>query len=144
MEKTVGLDSVGERPWKCDRENRDWWWRQINVKRLGYIQCFNASWKGLLTEYLLKVTGNRAILWNQKLWCGTLFLHKNKMKGRILQACSLKHSIKRGTFSAVGKMNLSESRVQERGREGSPPNTQPSLHPLGYVPGNYHCLKASL
>ena len=29
MEKTMDLDSVEERTRKCDRENRDWWWRQI-------------------------------------------------------------------------------------------------------------------
>ena len=28
MEKYIGLDSVGERAQKYDRENRNWLWRQ--------------------------------------------------------------------------------------------------------------------
>ena len=53
------------------------------------------------------------------LWCGTLFLHENKMRQRILQACSLKHNIKKDMFSAVAKMNLFGS--------GSPPPSPPPL-----------------
>ena len=29
MEEYIGLDSVGERAWKYDRENRDCWWCRI-------------------------------------------------------------------------------------------------------------------
>ena len=29
MEKSLGLNIMEERPWKCDRENQDWWWCQI-------------------------------------------------------------------------------------------------------------------
>ena len=77
--------------------------RSNQIKRLGYIKCFNVSLKWQLAGYLLKVATNCAILWNQKLWWGICFLHKNKMKQRIRQACSLKNSIKKGMFSIVSK-----------------------------------------
>ena len=54
----------------------------------------------LLSGYSLKVATNCAILRNQKLWCGTGFLHKNK----IPQACNLKHSIKKDMFSVWAKL----------------------------------------
>ena len=64
-----------ERTQKCDRENRDWWWCQIKsiyrlhldlvVKQLCYISCLNAC------------ATNCATFRNQKLCCGTVFLHKN-------------------------------------------------------------------
>ena len=46
--------------------------RSNQVKCLDNIKCFNVSsvsWK--LVTY-------NSILWNQKLWCGTLFLHKTE------------------------------------------------------------------
>ena len=46
------LNFVGERTWKCDKENRECWWRQIKsiyrlhldlvVKQICYINCLNA------------------------------------------------------------------------------------------------------
>ena len=78
--------------------------RSNQVKLFDYIKCFNICWK---------VTTNCTILWNQTFWRGTLFLHKNKMKQRILQACILKHIIKKGMFSVVGKMNLFGSGMGE-------------------------------
>ena len=93
-----------------------------NQTKSSVVAIFNVSMsaeKWLLTGYLLKLAANCAILSNQKLRCGTLFLHKTKMKQRILQVCSLKNSIKQGIFSVVGKMNLFGS-----GR-GSPPPTSP-------------------
>ena len=80
--------------------------------------------KWLLTGYLLKVATNCVILWNQKLWYGTLFLHNNEIKRRVLKAYILKDSIKKGMFFVVGKINLFES-----GREESFPS------PPEYVPG---------
>ena len=69
------LNFVGERTQKCDRENREWWWRQIKsiyrlhldlvVKQLCYISCLNAC------------ATNCATFRNQKLCCGAVFLHKN-------------------------------------------------------------------
>ena len=69
------LNFVGERTWKCDRENREWWRRQIKsiyslyldlvVKQHCYISCLNAS------------ANNCATFRNQKLCCGTVFQHKN-------------------------------------------------------------------
>ena len=51
LEKTMYLNSVGERTQKCDRENRMWRWRQIKpaymwylevvVKLLRQINCLN-------------------------------------------------------------------------------------------------------
>ena len=29
--EVAGLDIIEERPWECDRENQDWWWRQIKL-----------------------------------------------------------------------------------------------------------------
>ena len=104
----MGLDSVGGTCSKSDRGNRDWWFAS-NQTKLSVSTIFNVSMsveKWLLTGYLLKVAAKCAILWNEKLWCGTLFLHKNKMKRRVLQARSLKHNIKRGMCSVLGKMNL--------------------------------------
>ena len=69
------LNFVGERTQKCDRENREWRWRQIMsvsrlyldlaVKQLYYLNCLNA-W-----------ATNYATFRNQNLCCGTVFLHKN-------------------------------------------------------------------
>ena len=69
------LNFVGERTQKCDKENREWRWRQIKsiyrlyldlvVKQLCYISCLNA-W-----------ATNCATFRNKKLCCGTVFLHKN-------------------------------------------------------------------
>ena len=69
------LNFVGERTQKCDRENQEWLWRQTKssyrlyldlvVKQLCYISCLNA-W-----------TPNYVTFRNQKLCCGTVFLHKN-------------------------------------------------------------------
>ena len=68
------LNFVEERTQKCDRENREWRWRQIKsiywlyldlvVEKLCYINCLNA-W-----------ATNCAIFGNQKLCRGTVFLHQ--------------------------------------------------------------------
>ena len=86
MKKIMCLNFVEERTQKCDRENREWRWRQIKsiyrshldlvVKQICYISCLNA-W-----------ATNCVAFKNQKLCCGTVFLHKNEMKQRALQACS--------------------------------------------------------
>ena len=83
----MGLNFVGERTQKCDKENRVWRWRQIRsiyrsyldlvVKKLCHINCLNA-WATICATFR-----------NQKLCCGTVFLHK-MMKRRTLQACSFK------------------------------------------------------
>ena len=69
--------------------------------------------KCIRNGYLLNVATKCAILWNQKLWCGSLFLLKYKTNKEF---CSLKHRIKKGMFFVVGKMNLFGS-----GRGGSTP-----------------------
>ena len=95
MEKMC-LDFVEVRTQKCDRENREWRWRQIKsiyrlyldlvVKQLCSVNCLNA-W-----------ANNCATFRNQKLCCDTVFLRKND-ETRTLQACSLRHSIKKDMFS---------------------------------------------
>ena len=90
------LNFVGERTQKCDRENREWRWHQIKpiyrlypdlaVKQLCYINCLN-PWATNCTTFR-----------NQRLSWGTVFLQK-MMKRRTLQACSFRHSIKKGMFS---------------------------------------------
>ena len=55
-----GLELRGEHARKFDSKDRDWQFK-----------------KWLLTGYWLKVATNCPTLWNQKLWCRTLFLHKN-------------------------------------------------------------------
>ena len=89
------LNFVDERTQKCDRENQEWRWCQIKsiyrlhldlvVKQVCYISCLNAC------------ATDCATFRNQKLCCGTVFLHK-MMKRRTLQACSLRHRIKKGMF----------------------------------------------
>ena len=79
---------------------------QTKLSILAVLNVSISVKKWLLTGCLLKVVTNCAILSNQKFWCGTLFPHKNKMKQRILQACNLKHSIRKGMFCIVGKVNL--------------------------------------
>ena len=69
------LNSVGERTQKCDRESREWRWRQIKsiyswyldlvVKRLRFINFLNA-W-----------ATNYATFSNRKLCCGTVFLRRS-------------------------------------------------------------------
>ena len=66
---------VGEHTQKSDRETRERLWCQIKsiyrlyldfvVKQLYYINCLNAS------------ATNCATFRNQKVCCGTVFLHKN-------------------------------------------------------------------
>ena len=125
MERTIGLDSVGRtclEPW----QGKSRLTVASNETQLSVSTIFNVLMsveKWLLTGFLLKVAAKCAILWNEKLWCGTLFLHKNKMKRRVLQARSLKHNIKRGMCSVLGKMNLFGS---GRWRVLPPP---PPLHP---------------
>ena len=75
MEKIISLNFVEERTQKCDKESREWRWYQIKsinrlhldlvVKQLYYIICLNAY------------AANCATFRNQKLCCGTAFLHKN-------------------------------------------------------------------
>ena len=59
--------------------------RSNQFTRLGFIKCFNVSVK-VAAKRLLTERGysKYTILWNQKLWCDTLFLHKYKTKRRIL------------------------------------------------------------
>ena len=81
------LNFVRERTQKCDKEIREWRWRQIKsiyrlyldlvIKKLYYINCLN-GW-----------TTNRATFRNQKLCGGRVFLHKNDEQ-RTLQTCSFK------------------------------------------------------
>ena len=60
---------VGERTQKSDRENREWpiyrLYLDLVMKQLYHINCLNA-W-----------ATNCATFRNQKLCCGTVFLHKN-------------------------------------------------------------------
>ena len=68
------LNFARERTQKCDKENREWRWRQIKsiyglyldlvVMKLYYISCLN-GWGT-----------NSATLRNQKFCCGTVFQHK--------------------------------------------------------------------
>ena len=71
---------------------------------------------------------NCATLWNQKLWCGTLFLHKNKIKRRILQAGSLRHSIKKRYFMLWAKWTYFDWAGE------SPPPPSPPLSPQSPSP----------
>ena len=69
------LNSLGQRTQKCDRENQVLRWRQIKsiyrwyldlvVKHLRSINCLNA-WDTICATF-----------GKQKLYCGTVFLHKN-------------------------------------------------------------------
>ena len=75
MEKIICLNFVEELTQKYARETREWQWYQIKsiyrlyldlvVKQLYYISCLNAC------------ATNCATFRNQKLCCGTVFLHKN-------------------------------------------------------------------
>ena len=87
---------------------------KLSVSSLLNISMSVEKW--LPTGYLLKVTTNCVVLWNQKSWCSTLSLYKNKIKGRIFQACSLKQKIKKRRFSVLGKMNF----LGRAGEESSP------------------------
>ena len=61
------------------------------------------------------------------------------MKGRLLQACSLRHSIKKGMLSVWGKLDLFKS---NRGGVLPPP---PPPRPLGYAPVfDVNCVVPSL
>ena len=54
----------------------------------------------LVVKRLLYITvcaSNSATFWNQRFWCGTLFLHIND-ETRTLQAWSSMHSIKKAGF----------------------------------------------
>ena len=105
MERTIVLDSVGGtclEPWQ-GKSRLTVASNQIQLSVSTIFNVLMSVEKWLLTGFLLKVAAKCAILWNEKLWCGTLFLHKNKMKRRILQARSLKHNIKRGMCSVLGK-----------------------------------------
>ena len=63
------------------------------------------------------------------MWVGTASLHK-KMERRTLQACSLKHSIKKDMFSVLGKINLFSSVRGSFSSYPSPPtSTLPFLSP---------------
>ena len=96
---------------------------KLSVSSLLNISMSVEKW--LPTGYLLKVTTNCVVLWNQKSWCSTLSLYKNKIKGRIFQACSLKQKIKKRRFSVLGKMNF-----LGRAGEESSPTTPPPLPPI--------------
>ena len=50
---------------------------------------------------MFKCTLKRGTVWNQKLWCGTLFLHKIRWNKQFL-----KHSIKQCMLPVLGKINL--------------------------------------
>ena len=69
------LNFVGERTQKCDKENREWRWRQIkSIYRL-YLDLIIK--KLYCINFLNALATNSATFRNQKLCCGTLFLHKN-------------------------------------------------------------------
>ena len=92
MEKIMCLNFVKERTQKCDRENREWRWRQIKsiyrlhldlaVKQLCYNSCLNA-W------------ATNAPLSEIKSYVLVLSFYIKMMKRRTLQACSFWHSIKK-------------------------------------------------
>ena len=63
----MGLDSVGEPAWKCERENRDWRWREIKLSDPAIFNVSMSVEKWLLSGYLLKVATNWVTLGNQKL-----------------------------------------------------------------------------
>ena len=73
------LKFVGERAQKCDKENREWRWRQIkSIYRLYQDLVVNSMLlKKRYTNCLSAWATNFATFRNQKLYCGTVFLHKN-------------------------------------------------------------------
>ena len=111
---------------KCDRENWECQWHQIKliyslnhdliVKQRCYFNCLNA-W--LLIVPLSEI----------KSYVVVLLFYIKMMKGRTLQAYSLRHSINKGMFSVYGKLDLFKLR-----REGSYPPPPPPPSPLGYTP----------
>ena len=110
LEETIGSNSVGECSQKCDRENRQWRWRHIKstvwwyldlvVKRFHRPNCLNAI------VPFSEIKSTRVLP----------SFYIKMMNRRTLQACILKHSIKNGMFSVLGKLNLFKS-----GRGASPP-----------------------
>ena len=112
------LNFVGERAQKCDRDNREWWWCQIKsiyrlhldlvVKKLCYINCLNA-WATSCAAFR-----------NQS-YVVLLSFYIKMMKGRRLQACSLRHSIKKGMLSVQAKLDLFKSGRGEYSPSPSPP-----------------------
>ena len=121
MEKIMCLNFVKERTQKCDRENREWRWRQIKsiyrlhldlaVKQLCYNSCLNA-W------------ATNAPLSEIKSYVLVLSFYIKMMKRRTLQACSFWHSIKKVMLSVQGKLDLFKS---GRGESSLP-------FPLAYAP----------
>ena len=101
------LNFVEERTQKCDRENREWRWCQIK-----YLQV--APWQ----------LSNSAImpLSEIKSYVVVMSFYIKMMKRRTLQACSLRHSIKKGMLSVQGKLDLFKS---GRGGESSHPHSPP-------------------
>ena len=82
---------------------------KLSASALSNVSMSVEKW--IRNGYLLNVATKCVILWNQKLWCDSLFLHKYKTNKEF---CSLKHRIKKGMFFVVGKMNLFGSgRVEE-------------------------------
>ena len=89
------LNFVEERTQKCDRENREWRWRQIKsiyrlhldlvVKQLCYISCLNVV---LLIVPLSEINSYVVVL----------SFYIKMMKRSTLQGCSLSHSIKKAMF----------------------------------------------
>ena len=101
------LNFVEERTQKCDRENREQRWYQIkSICRLHL---------DLVVVPLSEI----------KSYVVVLSFYIKMMKRRTLQACSLRHNIKKGMFSVQGKLGLFDS---GRGR------VLPSPLPLGYAP----------
>ena len=74
---------------------------KLSASALSNVSMSVEKW--IRNGYLLNVATKCVILWNQKLWCGSLFLLKYKTNKEF---CSLKHRIKKGMFFVVGKMNL--------------------------------------
>ena len=126
------LNFMEERSQKCDRENREWRWRQLKsiyrlhpdlvVKQLCYI--------GYLNAWATKAT-NCATFRNQKVplsesYVVVLSFYIKVMEQRTLQACSLRHNIKKVMFSVQGKLDLFKS--GRRGGEFSSPYPPLATH----------------
>ena len=90
------------------------WYLDVVVKRLRCIDCLN-SWVIKLIVSLSEVKSFFAVL--------TFYI--KMMQRRTLQACSLKHSIKKACFSVQGKIEIILV-----GQGGSPTPARP---PLGYA-----------
>ena len=91
------------------------WYLDVIVEHLGCIDCLN-PW---VIKLILPLSEDKSFF-------AILPFYIKMMQRRTLQACSLKHSIKKTCFSVQGKIEIILV-----GQGGSPP---PPLPPLGYAP----------